>query len=128
MIKKLIVMSCCVFLGISFCGCALLVGGAVGGAGTAFWLSGKMTDEVSASYDKAIEAVRKAMDSLNIKLVKEAKSSEVAQIRGEYSDGRGVWIDIRPVGDKISKVEIRVGAKGDKDASTKILNKIKKYI
>jgi len=112
---------------INLCGCVLLVAGAAGGAGTALWLSGKLSDEVSAPYERTIEAAKKALKSLEMQIDKETKSDEVAQIRSNYTDGREVWIDIRPLTEITSKLEIRVGAKGDKEASAKILEEIKKH-
>ncbi len=128
MTKKLAFISCCVLLGFSLCGCALLVGGAAGGAGTAFWMSGKLSEEVNTSYEKTINAAKKALKSLDMAIDKETKLDEVTQIRSKYDDGREVWIDVRPLTQKTSKVEIRVGVKGDEAASTKIFKRIKKYL
>ena len=115
-------------LTVNMCGCALVLAGAAGGAGTAFWLSGKLSDEVSASYERAIDATKKAVKSLNMEVDKETKTDDVTQIRSEYRDGREVWIDIRPLTQASSKIEIRVGIKGDKAASIKILERIKRYL
>ena len=113
---------------VNLCGCALLLAGAAGGAGTAFWLSGKLSDEVSASYERTIDSAKRALKSLDMKVDKETKSDEVTQIRSEYTDGSEVWIDIRPLTQTTSKIEIRVGIQGDKAASTKILERVKKYL
>lgn len=113
---------------VNLCGCAVLLAGAAGGAGTAFWLSGKLSSEMSASYERTTEATKKALASLKMKVDKETKSDEITQIRSEYTDGREVWIDIHPLTEKTSKIEVRVGVKGDKSASSKILEKIKKYL
>ncbi len=115
-------------LAVNLCGCALLLAGAAGGAGTAFWLSGKLSDELNASYETAISATKKAIDSLGMQVDKEAKTDEVTQIRSEYTDGSEVWIDIRPLTQTTVKIEVRVGIKGNKAASTKIIERIKKYL
>jgi len=109
-------------------GCGLLIAGAAGGAGTAFWLSGKLVDEVNASYERAIKATEDALASLKMDVLKKTYSEEVTQIRSEYSDGSKVWIDVRPLTTKTSKLEIRVGATGDEISSKAILERIKRYI
>ncbi len=116
------------FLVMSLSGCILLVAGVAGGAGTAFWLSGKLTSEISAPYEKTVQASKKAIQSLDMEINKETTSSEVTQLRSQYSDGSEVWIDVRPLTASTSKVEIRVGLKGNKEASSTILERIKKYL
>lgn len=109
-------------------GCWILVAGTAGGAGTAFWLSGKLTDEVSASYERTVKAAEKALASLDMKVTQKTASSEVTQIISKYTDGRQVWIDVRPITDKNTKLEIRVGIAGDEAASARILEKIKRNL
>ncbi len=128
MVKKMEGIFLCIILVLNLSGCVLLFGAAAGGAGTAFWLSGKLSDEVNASYERTIVAAKKAVESLDMNVDKETKSDEVTQIRSEYADGREVWIDVRPLTQKSSKIDIRVGIKGDKAASAKILERIKKYL
>lgn len=110
------------------CGCALLLAGAVGGAGTATWLGGKLSQQVDVSKDRAVVASKKAMKSLKLAITKETTKEDVVQLIGEYSDGRQVWIDVRPISSTTSTIDIRVGATGDKGAAEKILNKINTYI
>lgn len=115
-------------LAFSLCGCAAMVGAAAGGAGTALWLSGKLSEEINAPYEKTTGAVKRALHSLKMEVVKEIKAEDVTQIKSEYADGSTVWIDIRPLTAKSSKIDIRVGLKGDKDASGKILEAISKRL
>lgn len=128
MVRKALHAVVSLALVVNLCGCVILLAGAVGGAGTAFWLSGKLTDEVSASYERTVYAARKALSSLDMEIDKETKSDEVTQIRSEYKDGSEVWIDIRPLTEKTSKIEIRIGAKGDEVASNKVLERIKRHL
>ncbi|MCF7907461.1 MAG: DUF3568 domain-containing protein [Candidatus Omnitrophica bacterium] len=128
MLRKICSLGLGLVMLFSLSGCALLLAGAAGGAGTAFWLGGKLESEVAASYQRTIDASKRALSSLGMEIVKEAKSDEVTQIRSEYTDGRKVWLDIRKFSEKTSKLEIRVGAKGDQAASTKLLERIKKYL
>jgi len=110
-------------------GCVALLAGAVAGTGTAAWLSGKLTQEFNASYERTIDAAEKALRSLKLKVTKEAKEANVTQLKSKYSDGREIWIDIRKVTDNSTKVEVRVGAVSpNKAAADKILKRIQRYL
>jgi len=115
---------CLPFLG----GCILLLGAAAGGAGTAYWFANKLSNEVNASYDATLAATRRAMSSLKLEIEKEARTEEVTQFISTYTDGSKIWIDVRPMTEKTTKIEIRVGVKGDKAASGKIMDRIKRYL
>ena len=120
-----------VSLSLNMCGCTplLVVGGVVaGGAGTATWISGKLVQEVDASFEKTIQASELALASLNLNIVKYTKKTDVAQIKSNYIDGETIWIDIHRFSHSTSRVEVRVGAIPDKEAAAKILDKIKEYL
>ena len=116
-----------VFL-VNLYGCIALLAGAAAGAGTAGWLSGKLSQTVQAPYERTINAAKSALKSLKLEVVKETKTENVTQIRSKYTDGKEIWIDIRPVSNMSSKIEVRVGVAGDKEASDKILKKIILYL
>jgi hypothetical protein len=109
-------------------GCVALVAGAAGGTGTAFWLGGKISEEVNVSKDKAYKAAKSALEAMRLEITKTTVKEDVAQIRGKYTDERAIWIDVKKITETSSQIEIRVGMKGDKEASTKILNRIKRYL
>ncbi len=110
-------------------GCVFLLAGAAGGAGTAFWLSGKLSQEVNAPFERTIKAAKSALKSLRLEIDKETVAENVAQITGKYGDGRTIWIDIHRVTEASSKIEVRVGAVSpDKEAADKILKKIMRYL
>ncbi len=110
-------------------GCFALFAGAAGGAGTAVWLSGKLTQEFSAGYDRTVAASESALKSLGLELVKEAKEDTVTQLRSKYTDGKEIWIDVRRVSENSTKVEVRVGAVSpDKKAADQILKRIQSYL
>ena len=129
MVKKLAVFVFSGFLLLNIYGCFALFGGAVGGAGTAIWLSGKLTQQFSAPYARTVNAARSALKSLNLEIAKEAKEANVTTFRSHYTDGKEIWIDVRRITETSTKVEVRVGGVSpDKEACTKILNKIKEYL
>lgn len=129
MFKKILVVAFTGFLLLNMCGCFLLLAGTAGGAGTAMWLSGKLSQEFNASYEKTLAAAKKALISLKLEVTKESKDENVAQLKSKYSDGREIWIDIHKVTDNSSKVDVRVGGvNSDKAAADKILKKIQRYL
>jgi hypothetical protein len=114
---------------LNLCGCFALFAGVAGGAGTAVWLSGKLTQECHASYHATINATKLALQSLNLPVVKETDEEEITQIKGSYSDGREMWIDIHRVTDYSTKVEVRVGGVSpDKEAAGMVLKRIQSYL
>jgi len=110
-------------------GCFALFAGAVGGAGTAAWLSGKLTQQVNAPYERTVGAIESALKSFNLVIVKEVKEADITTFRSNYTDGKEIWIDVKRITESSIKVEIRVGGvSSDKEACTKILNRIKEYL
>ena len=111
-------------------GCiALLVGGAAGGAGTAMWLSGKLSQDVNAPYERVITASKSALNSLKLAIARETREENVTQIRSDYYDTKEIWIDIKKLTEQSTRIEVRVGTvTPDKEAATKIMDKIKRYL
>ncbi|MDD4893876.1 MAG: DUF3568 family protein [Candidatus Omnitrophica bacterium] len=129
MLKKMALAVFSGFLLLNLCGCFVLLGGAAGGAGTAAWLSGKLTQEVDASYDDSIRAAKSALKSLRLEMTKETREETVDQVMSKYSDGRTIWIDIHKVSETSTKIEVRVGGvPSDKAAASKIMDRILRYL
>lgn len=126
--KKIATFFIAVIFLMNLYGCFALFAGAAAGAGTAGWLSGKLSQAVQAPYERAINATKSALKSLKLEVTKETRTENVTQIRSKYTDAREVWIDIRRVSDTSSKVEVRVGVVGDKEASDVILKRIIRYL
>jgi DNA polymerase III delta prime subunit len=109
-------------------GCALLLAGAVGGAGTAVWLSDKLTQAVNAPFDKTVLAVKSALAELDLHIIREIQKDDVAQVISEYYAGQKVWVDIHKMTKRSSRVEVRVGLTGDEEAARKILDQILAFL
>ncbi|MBU4311677.1 MAG: DUF3568 domain-containing protein [Candidatus Omnitrophica bacterium] len=109
-------------------GCAAVIAGAAGTAGTAKWLSGKLTQQVNTSSEKSLEAVRTALKSFEFDITKETITEDIIQVKSNYTDGRTIWIDIRPTSTSSSQIDVRIGAMSDKDAAQKILDRILRYL
>ncbi|MDD4899625.1 MAG: DUF3568 family protein [Candidatus Omnitrophica bacterium] len=126
--QKYVSLVLVVLLAIGLSGCVALLAGAAGGVGTATWLGGKLSEEVKVPFDRSIDGSKAALKSLNLEVIKFVKEDTVAQIRSKYSDGREIWIDVHKVSDTNSRIEVRVGVTGDKEAARKILDRILRYI
>lgn len=126
--KNLTIFIISIMLLVNLYGCIPLLAGAAGGAGTAAWLSGKLTQQVNASFDKTLSAVRSGLEVLKLKITKETIKDDVAQVMSNYTDGRTIWIDIRRISDLTSQIAVRVGAKPDKQAARKVLDSILRYV
>jgi len=106
-------------------GCMAFVVGAASGAGTAVWLSGKLTQRVNYSFEKCIQASHQAMGTLKLEVTKETIQKNIAQIKGKYTDGKAIWVDIHRLTPGSCKIEVRVGVvEPDKVAADKILKEI----
>jgi hypothetical protein len=125
MVKRLGVFVFSGLLLLNLYGCFALVAGTAAGAGTAVWLSDKLTQQFNASYDDTIKAAENALRSLRLELIKEARKIEVTQLRSKYTDGKEIWIDIHKITENSTKVEVRVGVvSSSREAANKILKRI----
>ena len=125
MFKKISAFVLVGLMSLNMYGCVALLAGGAAGAGTAVWLSGKLTQEFHAPYERTINAAEAALKSLKLEITKESKEAAVTQLKSKYIDGKDIWIDVRMVTENSTKVEIRVGAVNpDKQAADKILKSI----
>lgn len=109
-------------------GCVALLAGAAGGAGTAVWLSNKLTQDVNAPAARVVNAAKASLKKMKLNVDKETTTEDVTQIISEYTDGKKVWVDVHQVTEKSSRLEIRVGVVGDEEPARKILDEILKRL
>ena len=133
MFKKIAVSIFSVLLLINICGCfALIAGGAAGGVGTAFWLSGKLIQYVNNPLEQTTKAAKDYLQSRNLALViKETISAghSVVQIRSKETSGEKIRIDIHKITETRSRIEIRVGTLvSNKEAADRILKGITEHL
>jgi hypothetical protein len=128
MFKKILTTISLIALSVNLCGCVVLLAGAAGGAGTAYWLSEKLTQDFNAPYDRTIKATLDALETLKMPVDKQTTTGDVTQIISKDNQSRMVWIDIKPTTMAATRISVRVGAKGDKTAAQKILTKISAYL
>ncbi|MFC1667156.1 DUF3568 family protein [Candidatus Omnitrophota bacterium] len=127
MFRRIGVLILLLLLLVNIYGCAALIAGAAG-AGTATWFSSKLTQQVKASPEESLEAVKSALASFKSNITKETITEKVIQIKSNYTDGKAIWIDIRPTSKSTSQIDVRVGAVSDKEAAHKILDRILEYL
>jgi len=107
----------------NFSGCIFLVAGGAA-AGTATWLSQKVTQNVNSPLEKTTKAARAALKDQGIEIYKETTAPDVTQLLAKDPAGKQVWVDLRPVDAKITEIAVRVGyVNGEKNAAD-ILGKI----
>lgn len=127
-LRKVILFVPVLLICLGLSGCVAMLAAAAGGAGTAVWLSGKLVQEVNAPLGATLQAVKKGLDSCEMKINKETVKVNVAQVISHYSDGSMVWIDIHRVSADISRISIRVGALGNKESERYLLDRILPFI
>jgi len=127
--KKIVLLFVTGIFLMSIYGCFVVLAGGAAGGGTAVWLSGKLTQEFNATYERTIDAAGSALRSLRLDVTKQTKEENVTQLKSKYTDGKEIWVDVRKVTDNSTKVEVRVGAVNpDKGAADKILKRIQRYL
>ena len=125
MLKKFILFAGLGLGALSFTGCIFLAAGAAG-VGTAKWLSDKVTQEVDQPRADVVKAAKSVMQEMKLNVYKTTVAPDVTQLLAKNAAGRQVWVDVRPIDAKNTKVDVRVGyANGEKDAAD-ILNAIVK--
>ena len=129
MIRKIAVFAVMSLFLANIYGCVAILAGAAGGAGTATWLSGKLTQEFRASQETCVRAVKSSLKSLKIDIDKETVKDDVAQIVGKYTDGKTVWVDVHRISKTTQRIEVRVGGVSpDKEAEMKIMESIENQL
>ena len=128
MLKKIGLVVVIALCSLNLTGCLALFAGAAAGGGTAKWMSDKLVQDVSAPYDRAVEAAHSGLTALDLHLTKENASPKVTQLRGEYPDGKNIYVDVHRTSDTTSRIEVRVGMMNGKEDASKILNSILQYL
>lgn len=125
--RKIAAVIISIYLLANIYGCVTILAGAAGGAGTATWLSGKLSQQLDVSFEQAIQVVESGLKSLQLAITKKTVKKNIVQIMSEYRDGKTIWVDIRRISRYQSRVEVRVGVLADKQAAEEILSGIIKY-
>ncbi len=110
-------------------GCAPTIVGTSGeSTSTSVWANGKLAQAIAKPIDEITLAAKSALKNLGLPIIQTTIKKEMIQLRSVYTNGKKIWIDVEKIEDNYSKIEIRVGIIGDKEASTKILNAVNENI
>ncbi|MBI2518594.1 MAG: DUF3568 family protein [Opitutae bacterium] len=104
-------------------GCIIAAAGA--GAGTMAYVRGELDTTLGNNYNKVVDATRTALKELEFARVSENKDALKAVFVSRTALDKKVEVTVEKVGDKSTKVQIRVGLFGDEQMSVSILDKIK---
>jgi hypothetical protein len=107
-------------------GCAvLLIGAAVG---TAVYLEGDLESQLNTDIYGAVNATNQASEDLNLVPVSRTGDANEAMLIATDPEGRKVTIKLRPSGQRVTEIKIRVGSGGNEGASRRILNQIQRRV
>lgn len=104
-------------------GCVVAAVGA--GAGAVAYIRGELEATLDSSLNATVKATDRAISQLEFAKVSEKKDALSANLIARTAQDKKVEIDLIKVGDKVTKVKIRVGVFGDEAVSMAILDKIK---
>ena len=125
---KSIVLFMVLIIAVSASGCVAVVAGAAGAGGGYMWSNGVIIQEVDRTALELYEATSDAVKDLGILPTVDLHDRLTGTIRGEFADGKDVWIDIVALTEQSARIKIRVGWFGDKMRSEMILNSIQKSL
>jgi hypothetical protein len=111
----------------SLCSCAALVAGGAGAAATYSYVEGKVSVTRNVTVDRAYTAAIKGCADLGLIIEKQSKNLSEASISGKDGD-RPFWIWISSENSVRSKISVRVGLLGDRQASETIQNRIAAHL
>lgn len=108
-------------------GCVAVIG-AGAGAGTVAYVRGELQTSYAASLDRTWDASIEALKDLGITIYNTKKDATEGDIEATKADGTKVKINLKPKGQDITAVKIRVGIFGDEEVSRTISNQISKRL
>jgi hypothetical protein len=111
----------------SLCSCAALVAGGAGVAATYSYVEGKVSVTRNVSVERAYTASIKGCRDLGLTIEKQSKNLTEASLSGKDGD-RSFWIWISSENSARSKISVRVGLLGDRQASETIQNRIAAHL
>jgi uncharacterized protein YceK len=112
---------------VSLSGCAaVVVGGAAAGA-TYTYVSGWMHREYGVNLGKAYHAALQAVKNHDLEISDQGKDVTTAFIKAKGAK-REIWINLKRLSRHTTKVSIRVGVLGDKEAARIIHRSIEELL
>ena len=104
-------------------GCLLLAAGA--GAGTVAYVRGELTASLGSELGAVAKATGRAVEQLKFAKISEREDALSAKFTTRTAQDKKIDIELTKVGEKLTKVQIRVGVFGDETVAMSVLEKIK---
>ncbi len=104
-------------------GCALVVGGMVGGGATAY-LKGVLKTKEPASFDRVWLAVVETVEQQEFEIIKKESGKSKALIEAKMDETRYLYVTVKYYQPEITDLSIRVGVWGNESESRHILKLI----
>jgi hypothetical protein len=121
--RRMLVAACLAVSVAGLSGCILAAAGA--GAGAIAYVRGDLDANLDSTYDKAVEASRKALADLEFIRISENKDALKAVLVSRTAMDKKVEITISNSANRLTNIKIRVGIFGDEQVSRTILEKIR---
>ena len=104
-------------------GCLVVAAGAAG-AGTVAYVRGELDATVGSDYERVIDASNRALDQVQFVRTSEKRDAFSAVIIARTAEDKKVEIRLTKEGDRLTKVQIRIGGFGNEKRSRVILERI----
>jgi hypothetical protein len=105
-------------------GC-IAVAAAAGAAGAVAYVRGELASNLSADLERAQNATDRAIGQLGFAKVSDRRDATAGVFLARTAADKKIEINLEKVGDKMTKIRIRVGLIGDEALSLQILDKVK---
>jgi hypothetical protein len=105
-------------------GCVVVAAGAAG-AGVVAYVRGELETTLEGRLDGVHQGTNRAVTQLEFSKISDQKDALSAKVVARTAQDKKIEIVLTKVGDKLTKVQIRVGIFGDEEMSRTILDKIK---
>ena len=119
----LVLITVCV-LACTASGCGILLVGTAAGSGTVMLVTGKLSEVVDLPAVQAAEVVKRVLAENQFPLVKEKQKDEVILLQARHSNGKLIRVDIHPLVDSSSRIEVRVGLITEEKPTQDLMEKI----
>lgn len=108
-------------------GCAAVVAGSAAGGATYVYTEGWVARDYNVGIDRAYNAGLEAAKDLGMTVVEKSKRIASANIK-MTKGGKDYWIKMEETSKRRTTISVRAGILGDKEASRKIHEEIKKLV
>ena len=110
------------------CGVVLIGGGVAAGVSAVVWKRGWLVTTIDEPQDRVFRAAAAAVSDLRIIVEDKKLDDKSAVVDGYAQDSKRVMVKTKRLGEKATRVSIRVGFWGDQQRSLRILEQMKKHL